>query len=139
MERPALAAALGLDPHPEGGWYRQTWVAPETVVLPRRGARPTATCILFLLATGESSAWHRVASEEVWLAHSGTVELVLGGSGPTPDAGDVLTLGTDVAAGQHPQLLVRAGAWQRTNPVTSDALVGCVVSPGFDFEDFELP
>jgi predicted cupin superfamily sugar epimerase len=137
MERPALAAALGLDPHPEGGWYRQTWVAPETVVLSGGRARPTGTCILFALAAGESSAWHRLTSEEVWLAHTGTVDLVLGGTGPTPEEGDALTLGTDLAAGQHPQLLVRAGVWQPTRPVSADALVSCVVSPGFDFEDFE--
>ena len=119
------------------------WLVPPDLGGPRdrralRGrARPTATCILFALATGESSAWHRLTSEEVWLAHTGTVDLVLGGTGPTPAEGDALTLGPDLAAGHHPQLLVPAGVWQRTRPVTADALVSCVVSPGFDFEDFE--
>ncbi|MDH2415187.1 cupin domain-containing protein [Nocardioides sp. CER19] len=133
-----LPDTLELQPHPEGGLYRQTWVSPDTVTLPDGRVRPTATLIYFLLPAGESSAWHRVSSAETWLAHTGTVELQYGGSGPSPVDGDVVAVGVDVAAGESPQALVPAGVWQRTLPSTADALVSCLVSPGFDFADFEL-
>ena len=136
--RPVLAEALDLAPHPEGGWYRQTWVSPTTVQLPDGRVRATATLIHFLLPAGESSAWHRVASDELWLAHTGTVSLELGGDGGGPDATHRLVVGVEVAAGELPQALVPAGVWQRTLPSDHDALVSCLVSPGFDFEDFEL-
>ncbi|HCB04705.1 MAG TPA: cupin domain-containing protein [Nocardioides sp.] len=130
--------SLGLAPHPEGGWFRQTWASPIEVTLPDGRIRPTATLIHFFLAAGESSAWHRVASDEIWLAHRGTVTLELGGTGPTPADPTSLVVGVDVAAGQLAQALVPAGVWQRTVPATHDALVSCLVSPGFDFADFEL-
>ena len=82
--RPPLAERLDLEPHPEGGWFRQTWASPVSVTLPDGRVRPTATLIYFLLPAGESSAWHRVSSDELWLAHTGTVTLELGGDGPTP-------------------------------------------------------
>lgn len=132
--RPPLADALDLAPHPEGGWYRQTWVSPETVALPDGRVRPTATLIYFLLPAGESSAWHQVRSDEIWLAHSGTVIVQLGGSGAAP-ADEVTTVVVDA---EQPQGLVPAGVWQRTVPAAEDALVSCLVSPGFDFADFEL-
>jgi len=132
--RPPLADALDLSPHPEGGWYRQTWVSPEAVTLPDGRVRPTATLIYFLLPAGDSSAWHRVASDEIWLAHTGTVTLELGGSGAAPVA-DVTRVVVDA---ETPQRLVPAGVWQRTVPSAADALVSCLVSPGFDFADFEL-
>jgi uncharacterized protein len=138
MERPPLADQLDLEPHPEGGWYRQTWAATETVTLPDGRVRPTATLIHFLLPAGDSSAWHRVASDELWLAHTGTVTLEYGGPGAAPSPEGTVTVGVDVAAGRHPQALVPAGIWQRTLPGDADALVSCVVSPGFDFDDFEL-
>ncbi len=131
---PPLALELDLEPHPEGGWYRQTWASPITVTLPDGRVRPTATLIYFLLPAGDSSAWHRVASDEIWLAHAGTVSLELGGSGAAP-ATPVTTVEVDVDA---PQALVPAGVWQRTVPSDQDALVSCLVSPGFDFADFEL-
>ena len=138
MSRPALAEALDLEPHPEGGWYRETWASTETVTLPDGRVRPTATLIQFLLAAGDASAWHRVASDELWLAHTGTVTLQYGGPGAAPEAEGTVTIGADVTAGQHAQALVPAGIWQRTLPGTADALVSCVVSPGFDYADFEL-
>jgi predicted cupin superfamily sugar epimerase len=101
-------------------------------------ARPAATLILFHLAAGESSAWHRVASDEVWLAHVGVVTLELGGNGVAPVGGRVQTLGVDVVAGREAQVVVPAGEWQRTFPSEVDALVSCLVAPGFDFADFEL-
>ncbi len=134
----SVAESLDLLPHPEGGLYRQTWVSPETVTLPDGRVRPAATLIYFLLAAGASSAWHKVASDETWLAHTGTVGLQYGGSGDAPVEGDVVTVGVDLAAGERPQALVPAGVWQRTVPGVEDALVSCLVSPGFDFADFEL-
>ena len=137
--RPALAEQLDLTPHPEGGWFRQTWASPVTVTLPDGRVRPTATLIHFLLSAGESSAWHRVRSDEVWLAHLGTVSLELGGAGDVPEAGGTAhAVGLDLAHGQMMQALVPAGTWQRTVPGPEDALVSCLVSPGFDFADFEL-
>lgn len=137
--RPALADLLDLQPHPEGGWYRQTWASPDTVALPDGRQRPTATLIHFLLPAGESSAWHRVASDEVWLAHTGSVVLELGGEGPVPERGSpAMTLGLDLADGEVVQAVVPARVWQRTLPGEADALVSCLVSPGFDFSDFEL-
>jgi predicted cupin superfamily sugar epimerase len=136
--RPALADSLDLTPHPEGGWFRQTWASPESLVLADGRRRPAATLIFFLLPAGESSAWHRVASDELWLAHEGAVSLELGGAGPAPAAGEVTVVGTATSAGQQAQSLVPAGVWQRTLPGDDDALVSCLVSPGFDFDDFEL-
>jgi uncharacterized protein len=133
-----LADALQLQPHPEGGLFRQTWASPETVTLPDGRVRPTATLIYFLLPAGDSSAWHRVSSDETWLAHTGVVSLQYGGSGPAPVDGDVVAVGVDVSAGESPQAVVPAGVWQRTLPSSADALVSCLVSPGFDFSDFEL-
>ena len=137
-DTPPLAVSLGLVPHPEGGWYRQTWASPVSVTLPDGRVRPTATLIHFLLPAGESSAWHRVASDELWLAHTGAVLLELGGDGERPGSAQQRVVGVDVAAGEAPQALVPAGCWQRTMPSDRDALVSCLVSPGFDFADFEL-
>lgn len=134
--RPPVAEALDLEPHPEGGWYRQTWASPEVVTLPDGRVRPTATLIHFLLPAGDCSAWHRVASDEIWLAHTGTVRLAYGGDGPRPTPGREVIVGT--GSGQRTQATVPAGVWQRTVPTDHDALVSCLVSPGFDFEDFEL-
>jgi hypothetical protein len=131
---PELARELGLEPHPEGGWYRQTWRSPVEVTLPDGRVRATATLIWFLLPAGECSAWHRVSSDEIWLAHTGAVTLELGGSGESP--GDVVR--RVVGGGAHSQVLVEAGVWQRTVPSKAEALVSCLVSPGFDFADFEL-
>jgi predicted cupin superfamily sugar epimerase/uncharacterized protein (DUF952 family) len=127
-ERGATAEALDLLPHPEGGWYRSTWRAAATV-RPEGypGPRPTASAVLFLLGAGEESRWHRVRSEEVWLhQRGGPLRLELGGTGARP------------AAGHAPQAVVPAGTWQRARPLTAaEALVSCVVSPGFDFADIE--
>jgi predicted cupin superfamily sugar epimerase len=133
---PALAQELGLEPHPEGGWYRETWRSPVEVVLPDGRRRASGTLIWFLLPTGESSAWHRVASDEIWLAHTGAVLLELGGDGTQPATAESVVVGT--GTGEATQVLVPAGTWQRTIPGPADALVSCLVSPGFDFDDFEL-
>ena len=132
--RPPLAAALDLAPHPEGGWFRQTWVSPVTVALPDGRVRPTATLIYFLLPAEASSAWHRVASDELWLAHTGAVTIEYGGTTGSPATERSATIAPEGEA----QALVPAGVWQRTVPHEEDALVSCVVSPGFDFDDFEI-
>jgi predicted cupin superfamily sugar epimerase/tRNA(Arg) A34 adenosine deaminase TadA len=133
---PPTARRLGLERHPEGGWFRETWRSATELTLPDGRRRPTATLIWFLLPAGESSAWHRVASEEVWLAHEGSVSLQLGGDADAPTEGEVHLVGMGV--GQAPEVVVPAGHWQQTLPSQRDALVRCLVSPGFDFEDFEL-
>jgi uncharacterized protein len=140
--RPELAVALDLVAHPEGGWYRETWRSPVSFEPPGYdGERASATAIYFLLGPDEESRWHRVRSTEIWLWHSGgPLTLELGGSGMDPyDEPEKLTLGPDVGAGQHPQAVVPAGAWQAARPASDRAvLVSCIVSPGFDFTDFEL-
>jgi predicted cupin superfamily sugar epimerase len=139
-ERPAVAEALGLLPHPEGGWYRETWKTPVRFEPPGYGGeRASATGIYFLLGPGEESVWHVVRSDEVWLWHrGGPLTLLLGGRGPTPaDAPESITLGPGVEDGQAPQATVPAGTWQAARPAGSgEVLVSCVVSPGFDFADF---
>ncbi|MFT4230204.1 MAG: cupin domain-containing protein [Microbacterium sp.] len=142
VARPALAEALGLEPHPEGGWYRRTWAGSQTVAVEDASGierrRPIATLIVFLLPAGEASAWHRVSSDEVWIwSGLGPIDLQLGGNGDEPVPGELVPLG-DASAGLAPQRLVPAGVWQRTLPADHDALASCVVAPGFDFDDFEL-
>ncbi|MEU5881867.1 cupin domain-containing protein [Spirillospora sp. NPDC047279] len=146
LERPETAAALDLLPHPEGGWYRETWktsasFAPDGYP----GERASATGIYFLLPPGEESMWHAVRSDEVWLWHSGgPLTLLLGGDGDRPDetrpgGTTAVTLGADLRAGQVPQAVVPAGAWQAARPAAArEVLVSCVVSPGFDFADFRV-
>ena len=132
---PAWARELGLQPHPEGGWYAETYRHLDGVERPE-GKRSLATAIYFLLLPGESSAWHRVASDELWFHHrGGSLRLFVGKS---PDSYEERRLGPDVAGGERPQLLVPAGAWQAARPVDEAVLVSCVVVPGFDFEDFTL-
>lgn len=133
LDVPSRAAALRLEPHPEGGWYRRTWTASAGVATDG-GDRPAATLILFLLPPGEASAWHTVASDEIWLWHGpDPVVLELGGAGERPDPTRRIELGPDTVQG-----LVPAGVWQRTLPSSGEALVSCIVSPGFDFADFAL-
>jgi uncharacterized protein len=141
--RPALADALGLEPHPEGGWFRETWRSKVSVgPAGYGGPRSAATAIYFLLCPGERSRWHAVRSDELWLWHSGgPLDLRLGGDGPEPDeaAGPAVMLGPDLAAGQHPQAVVPGGTWQCAAPAgAGPVLVSCVVAPGFDYADFRL-
>lgn len=139
MTRPALAHVLDLQPHPEGGWYRETWRSSVTVEAPGyQGTRATATGIYYLLGPGERSCWHRVAGEELWLWHrGGPLLLTLGGDAERPVDVEQRTLGGDVERGQLPQLMVPAGHWQSAIPAADEeVLVSCVVSPGFDFADF---
>lgn len=137
--RPALAEQLDLRPHPEGGWYRETYRATQTINPEGcAGERATATAIYFLLQPGEESAWHVVKSDELWFFHAGgPLTLRLGGDGPSPGEATEITLG--IGAGQAPQVLIPAGVWQAAAPASDEfVLVSCVVSPGFDFADFRL-
>jgi predicted cupin superfamily sugar epimerase len=140
--RPKTAELLDLAPHPEGGWFRETWRArPESVPAGYPGPRAAATGIYFLLASGEESAWHRVRSDELWLWHSGgPLALLDGGHGDRPAVSpSVIKLGPGLAAGQVPQHVIPAGHWQAARPAATDeVLVSCVVAPGFDFADFEM-
>jgi predicted cupin superfamily sugar epimerase len=140
--RPALATALGLEPHPEGGWFAETWSAAQTFQPDGYpGPRAAATAIYFLLCPGEVSLWHKVRSDEIWLWHrGGPLDLFLGGDGDEPDASVApVRLGPDVEGGQRPQVLVSGGVWQAARPATQqEVLVSCVVAPGFDYEDFQL-
>lgn len=139
--RPATAGALDLVPHPEGGWYRQTWAAgPAFEPAGYPGRRPAATAIYYLLPPGAQSCWHTVRSDELWLWHAGgPLTLMLGGIGARPGEPSAVTLGPDIAAGQHPQYLVPGGCWQAAHPAgTAETLVTCVVAPGFDAADFAV-
>ena len=141
MTRPELAELLDLQPHPEGGWYRETWRGPSDFEPEGYGGkRACATGIYFLLCAGERSRWHVVRSDELWLWHrGGPLTLSFGGTGDSPQEVQEVILGPDVAAGQRPQLLVPGGVWQAAVPASgTEVLVSCVVSPGFDFADFRM-
>jgi uncharacterized protein len=124
-----IIAHLNLEKHPEGGWYRQTWVAENE-------GRATGTCIYFLLKGGESSHWHKVDATEIWLYHAGaplTLSLSATDTGPATD--HLLT--PDLTRG-FPQLIVPEGHWQAARTTGTYTLVSCTVSPGFQFDGFEL-
>jgi uncharacterized protein len=136
MDKPELAELLDMEPHPEGGWYKETWRS-DVAFTPEGydGERASATAIYFLLAPGEESRWHRVRSAEIWLWHSGGPLTLEYGEEPVT----TVTLGPDVGAGERPQVVVPAGAWQAARPAGDQpVLVSCIVSPGFDFADFTL-
>src|ERR1700735_83276 len=140
--RPPPAEVLELIPHPEGGWYRQTWAAgPSYQPDGYPGRRAAATGIYFLLTPGTESAWHTGRSDEVWLWHAGgALSRLLGGTGPAPvpDPATV-TLGPDLAAGQTPQHVVPGAHWPSARPASDqEVLVSCVVAPGFAFADFAV-
>jgi uncharacterized protein len=139
-----LVSRLGLQPHVEGGWFRETWkTSAQAVPDGYGGARAFATGIYFLLHPGEVSRWHRVRSDELWLWHwGGPLRMRMGGDGAAADeaGADVVTLGNAVERGEQPQHLVPGGVWQTAEPAGNEpVLVTCVVAPGFDFEDFEMP
>ena len=123
-----IIETLGLEPHPEGGWYRETWAADTH-------PRAAGTCIYFLLEAHQTSHWHRVDSAEIWHWYAGsTMELHLHQRGETK----VSILGPNLHNGERPQLIVPPNVWQKSVPVEGWVLVGCTVSPGFEFDRFEL-
>jgi predicted cupin superfamily sugar epimerase len=122
---------LQLEPHPEGGWYRETWRAPAV-----QGERPAGTAIYYLLRADRGSHWHRVDAAEIWHHYAGA-SLALSLS---PDGGDSETviLGPDLAQGERPQIVIDAHVWQAARTLGEFTLVGCTVSPGFEFRGFEM-
>jgi predicted cupin superfamily sugar epimerase len=128
-----VIAALGLEPHPEGGYYVETWRADT-------GARERAagSAIYYLLRRGQESAWHRVDAAEVWHYYAGDpLELSIAAASGR-EAPERHVLGPDVLAGQRPQVIVPARDWQSAASLGDWTLVGCTVSPAFRFETFEL-
>jgi uncharacterized protein len=136
-----LIDRLQLQPHPEGGFYRETW--RSDLCLPRQvlpenytGDRSAGTAILFLLPTGHFSRWHRVRSAELWFHQAGDpLELVIAET--LDGATQIINLGRDYTF----QAVVPGDRWQKARPLLGEAgyaLVACVVVPGFDFADFEL-
>lgn len=125
-----IIAKLDLTPHPEGGFYRQTWVAEND-------GRPTGTCIYFLLKAGQASHWHAVDAVEIWHFYAGApliLSLAPDLKGPAVD----YLLGPDLNAGQIPQAIVPTGHWQKASTTGDWTLVGCTVSPGFRFDGFTM-
>jgi hypothetical protein len=121
---------LYLKPHPEGGHYRETFRDPRLV-----DGRATSTAILFLLARGERSHWHRIDAVEIWHYYAGAplkLSVVDGASE------EIIHLGANISAGETPQVTVPAHAWQAAESLGDWTLVGCTVAPGFMFEGFEL-
>lgn len=140
-ETPArdVIAQLKLSPHPEGGWFRETFrdnsgSGPDGGP---NGGRGASTAIFYLLERGQVSAWHRVKdASEVWHYYAGgPLELSLA---PPDGPAEALLLGPDLMAGEIPQLVVPTGWWQAARPLGAWTLVGCTVAPGFDFAAFEL-
>ena len=128
----AVIAALGLAPHPEGGHYREIWRDA-----PPGGGRGAGTAIYFLLAAGESSHWHRVDAAEAWHWYAGAplaLGIADGDSGPVAEH----RLGPDLGAGEAPFAIVPPGHWQAARSLGGWTLVGCTVSPAFDFAGFTL-
>jgi predicted cupin superfamily sugar epimerase len=124
---------LDLKPHPEGGYFRETFRDERLV----EGGRPASTAIYFLLMSGQRSHWHRIDAVEIWHFHAGdplALEATAGDSGAITRT----TLGPDIVAGHQPQAIVPAGAWQAAESLGFWTLVGCTVAPGFEFERFEL-
>jgi predicted cupin superfamily sugar epimerase len=134
----AIIAALGLAPHPEGGHFRETWRD-----VPQSGTgrditelRGHGTAIYYLLQAGEVSRWHRVDAAEIWHYYAGApLKLQIA----TPDAKPKThRLGADVLAGEQPQILVPKDHWQSAESSDAWTLVGCTVSPAFEFAGFEM-
>jgi hypothetical protein len=123
---------LGLSPHPEGGFYRETFrdASPE-------GIRAASTAIYYLLREGDVSAWHRVHdASEVWHHYAGApLELTLSPDGRTRET---VRLGRDLAVGERPQAVVPASVWQTARPLGGWVLAGCTVAPAFEFAGFEM-
>jgi len=129
-----VATRFGMTPHPEGGWYVETWQAPA-----RDGARPAASAILFLLAEGERSHWHRLDADEVWQWSAGDdLELRIWSEGDESIAVHHLGGEVDAASRTAVQAIVPAGAWQTARTTGEWTLVGCIVAPAFTFDGFEL-
>lgn len=131
MQADEIIELLGLEPHPEGGYYRETFRDESGV-----NGRAWSTAIYFLLKQGQSSHWHRVDAAEVWHWYGGApLEL---GIATGEGSSDIVRLGPQLNQGERPQAVVPAGAWQSARSSGEWTLVGCTVAPGFQFSGFEL-
>jgi predicted cupin superfamily sugar epimerase len=131
LEARAVIAALGLAPHPEGGWFRETFRDPS-----EGGRRGASTAIYYLLMAGERSHWHRVDAAEIWHWYAGAaLELAVSVDGRSVER---LRLGSELRTGERPQQVVPAHAWQSAAPLGAWTLAGCTVAPAFEFSGFEL-
>ena len=131
-EASTIIARLELKPHPEGGYYRETFRDARADAQ----GRARSTAIYYLLARGDRSQWHRIDAVEIWHYYCGAaLTLKIANEGCTPHT---ITLGPDVGAGHRPQAIVPAGAWQAAESTGDWTLVGCTVAPGFEFAKFEL-
>jgi predicted cupin superfamily sugar epimerase len=131
LQAQTIIDRLGMQPHPEGGWYVETWREAAAT-----GERGPVTAIYFLLAAGQRSHWHRIDATELWLWHAGAplaLEIHAGGG-----IRERVMLGGDLAAGERPQAVVPKAAWQSAASLGDWTLVSCVVAPAFQFEGFEL-
>ncbi len=131
MDADAIIAALGLQAHPEGGWYRE--IHRSTAA---DGGRSPVTSIYYLLKQGERSHWHRVDAVEIWNWHAGAaLELSIS---PDGRAIERHVLGMTLSDGARPQVIVPEHAWQSARSLGAFTLIGCTVAPGFEFAGFEL-
>lgn len=138
MNAQDLIRHLQLLPHPEGGYYRETYRAAQQLTTPENQPRSVSTAIYFLLEGHNKSHFHRIKSDELWFFHQGQpLEIVLIRAGGPPET---ILLGHDFAQGAVPQAVIPAGTWfaARVRHETGFGLVSCTVAPGFDFADFEL-
>lgn len=132
MNAKEIVSALNLSLHPEGGWYRQTWIAKSET-----GTRPAGTAIYYLLEEGQRSRWHHVDAVEIWHHYAGApliLSLSVDEHGPAHDH----ILGPDILKNEQPQIIVPKHNWQSAKSVGAWTLVGCTVSPAFQFEGFHL-
>ena len=126
-----VIALLGLEPHPEGGYYRETFRDPD-----ERDGRAASTLIYYLLDTGDVSEWHRVDATEVFHWYAGAPLVIT--LSPNGHDAEARYLGPDLAAGQRPQLVIPKGWWQTATSLGAWTLLGCTVAPGFEFSGFEM-
>ncbi|MEM7734082.1 MAG: cupin domain-containing protein [Pseudomonadota bacterium] len=130
MDAQAIIDALDLQPHPEGGFFRETWCADGE-------GRAAGTAIYFLLEGGQINRWHKVDAAEIWHFYAGD-PLLLRMSETDEGPAERHLLGPDLASGARPQIIIPPGWWQRAECTGAFTLVGCTVSPGFEFDRFEL-
>lgn len=125
-----IIATLNMQRHPEGGWFVETFRDGDG------SSRGASTAIYYLLQAGERSHWHRVRdAAEIWHFYAGDPLLLKISDGATVEE---IRLGTDLAAGERPQAVVPADAWQAAEPLGAFTLVGCTVAPAFEFSSFEM-
>ncbi|AFD08859.1 cupin domain-containing protein [Solitalea canadensis] len=137
MRTEEIIHKLSLVPHPEGGFYRETYRSKEDLITEEGKRRNVCTAIYYLLKGNDKSFFHRLKSEEAWFFHEGNVleiNVLINGEIERYD------LGTDIHNGEYPQVIIPANTWfaAKAKSATGHTLVSCTVAPGFDFEDFEL-